>query len=350
MGRLYKKVREVALPPGSYAHREQLEPVKISILDYSQSFINECVVNTVEDAAKYKDSDTVTWINIDGYDADVMRQVEHHFGVHALVLEDVANGGQRPKIEDYDQHIFFILKMIYNDVKTNDIYGEQIGLVLGKNFVISFQEKTGDVFNPVRERLRVETSRIRRSGADYLTYALIDAIVDNYFVVLEEMGERIDVIEDELLTSIKSDMPMRIYRLKSKVIYLRKQIWPFREVLAGFQRMDSKLVSKPVGVFLRDVYDHTIQVNDTIEAFRDAVSGLHDIYLSSVSNKMNEIMKVLTIFAAIFIPLTFIAGIYGMNFDNMPELHWENGYHYALGLMATVGIGMLLYFKRKDWI
>ena len=349
MPKLYRKTRNFALPPGTLNKIEGAPRTKIYLMDYTEKDFREKELKTVEESFSLRDSNSVSWINIGGRDAEVIAKIDEHFGVHPLVLEDIVNAGQRPKVEDYGDYLFFVLKMIYFDDKINDIYAEQVGLILGKNFVLSFQEKDGDVFDLIRNRIRESKGRIRKMGADYLAYALLDAIVDYYFVVLERIGEKIDALENRLLDEPDATMPMTIYKLKSEVIFLRKQIWPLREVLANFQRAESALIKKTTLVFLRDVYDHTIQVNDTLEAFRDAVSGLHDIYLSSISNRMNDIMKVLTIFAAIFIPLTFLAGIYGMNFENMPELKWPHGYFIALSVMFFLGAGMVIYFKKKRW-
>jgi magnesium transporter len=292
----------------------------------------------------------VTWINIEGIDSEAIQKIDEHFGIHALVSEDIVCLGQRPKLEDYENYIFIVLKMIYFNQKVNDILDEQISLVLGPNFVISFQETEGDVFGPIRQRIREGKGRVRTMGADYLAYTLLDAVVDNYYVILEKCGDDIEALEDQIMEDPHKGIGQEIHQLKRDMIDLRKQIWPLREVIAGLQRNESRLIRKQTGVYLRDVYDHIIQVIDTVESFRDMLSGLHDIYLSSISNKMNEIMKVLTIFAVIFIPLTFIAGIYGMNFQFMPELQWKYGYFVVLGFMAFVGIGMLLYFKKKKWL
>jgi len=351
MLKLYKKAKKVGLPPGTLCPVEgEEQKVNIRIIDYTEKNYDEKELNTIEESYEYKETPTISWINIDGRNVDVIKKIDEHFDVHPLVLEDILSTGQRPKVEDYGDYLFLVLKMIYLDGGKEDIYSEQISIILGKNFVISFQEKPGDVFDTIRQRIRESRGKIRSMGADYLAYSLLDAIVDHYFVIFEKIGAEIDELEEKILSNIEPDMPVRIHQLKTKIIYLRKQIWPLREVLNMMQRGESKLIKKTTNIYLRDVYDHTIQVNDTIEAFRDALSGLHDIYLSSVSNRMNEIMKVLTIFAAIFIPLTFVAGIYGMNFENMPELKWSGGYFMALGLMLSIGLGMLYLFKRRNWL
>lgn len=350
MPKFYKKIRGIGIAPGSLETVPDEQKTTIRLFDYSPNALQEKTLITVEESFSLKDTPTISWIDIDGRDVNIIQEINTHFGVHPLVLEDIVNRGQRPKIEDYDTYLFFVLKMIHFDAKNNDIDSEQIGLVLGENFVISFQEREGDIFEPIRVRIREGKGRIRKMGADYLAYALFDAIVDHYFLVLEQLGGEIDQLEEELLEKLEQDMPLRIHKLKSQMIYLRKHIWPLREVLSHFERGDSQLVKKETRIFLRDVYDHTIQINETIEALRETLSGLHDIYLSSISNRMNEIMKILTLFAAIFIPLTFIVGIYGMNFENMPELKMKYGYFTLLTIMALLGLGMFFFFKKRKWL
>lgn len=350
MPKFYKKKVKVGLPPGTLVAVEGASAAKITLIDYNEKNFLEKELKSVEDSFQYRNTDTVSWINIDGRDVQTIEKINQHFGIHPLVLEDIINLGQRPKIEEYDEYLFFVLRMIHFGEQNHDIYSEQIGLVLGKNFVISFQEKPGDVFDHVRARIRDAKGRIRQMKGDYLTYALLDAIVDHYFVILEHIGEKIDMLEKQVMKELNPQTPVKIYHLKNEIVYLRKQIWPLREVLSNFQRNESRLIDKTTTIYLRDVYDHTIQVNDTIEALRDALSGIHDIYLSSVSNNMNEIMKVLTIFAAIFIPLTFLVGIYGMNFDYMPELHYRWSYYVFLSVLFILGFSMFLLFKRKRWL
>jgi magnesium transporter len=280
----------------------------------------------------------------------VIEQLGKHFSLHPLLLEDILHTEQRPKMEDFGEYLFFVLKMLYLEEGRHEILAEQVSLILGSNFVISFQEREGDVFKYVRERIRNSKGRIRKVGADYLAYALIDAIVDNYFIILERLGETIEELEEELVTNPVSDTLQTIHHLKREMIFLRKSVWPLREVISALERGESPLIQESTGVYLRDLYDHTIQVIDSVETFRDMVSGILDIYLSSVSNKMNEVMKVLTIIATIFIPLTFIAGIYGMNFEYMPELSWRWGYPAVWFVICAIFITMLAYFKRRKWL
>jgi len=353
MLRLTKRAsKKAGLPPGTLVHvgERKVEETKITIIDYDGAQCQEKKVKTIEECFPFKDTPTVTWINIDGlHEVDIIEKLGRHFDLHPLILEDIVNTEQRPKMEDFGSYVFIVLKMLDYVQDKNEISSEQVSLVLGSNFVISFQEREGDVFNPVRERIKNGKGRIRKMGADYLAYALVDSIIDNYFAILERFGEGIEDAEEELVKMPTTETLQSIHKLKREMIFLRKSVWPLREVVSGLERGETPLVHESTRVYLRDVYDHTIQVIDTIENFRDMVSGMLDIYLSSVSNRMNEVMKVLTIFASIFIPLTFIAGIYGMNFAFMPELAWPWGYPAILVVMALAAGAMLVYFKRKRW-
>jgi len=354
MPRFIKKTSQKAgLPPGTLVHigERKTGKVRVTIIDYDEVQFEETEVSTVEECFPYKEKPTTTWINIDGiHKTEVIERIGQQFDLHPLLLEDIVNTGQRPKMEDFGNYVFLVLKMLRYADENHEVEAEQVSLILGSNFVISFQEREGDVFGTIRERIKKGKGRIRKAGADYLAYALIDAIVDNYFIVLETLGEEIDDIEEELARNPTLKMLHKIRILKKEMIFLRKSVWPLREVVSGLQRGESALIQQSTQVYLRDVYDHTIQVIDTIESFRDMLSGMLDIYLSSISNKMNEIMKVLTIFAAIFIPLTFVAGIYGMNFEFMPELKWHWGYPAIMIVMATIATALLAYFKRKKWL
>lgn len=349
----YRRSRKSGLPPGSLIHigERKREQTRITVIDYDETSCEEKEVKAVEECFPFKNTATVTWINVDGvHDSEIIGKMGGHFGVHPLILEDIMNTAQRPKMEDMGDYLFIVLRMISFAGKKKGILSEQVSLIVGPNFVISFQEGEGDVFDPVRDRIRSGKGRLRRMGPDYLAYSLIDAIVDNYFVVLEKLGEQVEFLEEEIVTDPGRKTIQALHGLKREMIYLRKSVWPLREVVSGLERSGSHLIKESTGIFLRDVYDHTIQVIDTIETFRDMLSGMLDIYLSSVSNRMNEIMKVLTIIATIFIPLTFIAGIYGMNFEYMPELGWRWGYFAVLAVMVAVGVFMLIYFRRKKWL
>ena len=354
MPRSIKRISKTkGLPPGTLIHigEKRTEKVKLSVMDYTEAGIEEKELKSVDECFPYKDKPSVTWINIDGvHQLEVIEKIGKNFNLHPLTLEDIVNTEQRPKYEDFESYIFITLKMIYNNSVQQEITAEQISLILGKNFVISFQERVGDVFDPIRNRLRQGKGRIRKMGADYLAYTLVDAVVDNYFSVLENIGEKIEGVENKLVADPRPKTLQGIHRLKGEMIFLRKAVWPLREVISALQRMETTLILKETAAYLRDLYDHVIQVSDSVETYRETLSGLLDIYLSSVSNRMNEVMKVLTIIATIFIPLTFIAGIYGMNFKYMPELTWRFGYFGILGVMGFISILMLFYFRRKKWL
>jgi len=354
MSRLTKKRSEkVGLPPGTLVHigERKADMAKITILDYNEVRFQEKEVEKVEECFPLKDESTVTWINVDGiHQVEILEKLGNYFGLHSLMLEDILNTGHRPKMEDFGDYIYVILKMLYYDNKSNEVLPEQTSLILGPNFVISFQEMQRDVFDAIREQIRNGEGHIRKMGADYLAYALIDTVVDRYFLILEELGEKIDNTEEDLVTNPTSQMLQTIHNLKREVIFLRRSVWPLREVVSSLERAESALIKKTTIVYLRDVYDHTIQVMDTIETFRDMVSGMVDIYFSSVSTRMNAVMKILTTIATIFIPLTLIAGIYGMNFKYIPELEWHWAYPAVLFTMVAVGVSMLIYVMRKRWL
>jgi len=325
--------------------------VRITIIDYDESHVEDKEAKRIEECFPFTDKPTVTWININGlHQLDIIEKIGEHFNVHPLVLEDIVNTGQRPKIEDFVDYIFVTLKMLRYSDEEKETKAEQVSLILGSNFVISFQENEGDVFDPIRQRIEADKGRIRKMGADYLAYALMDAIVDNYFTILEKLGDRIEDFEEELVVNPKPETLQAIHHLKREMIFLRKSVWPLREVINRLERWESSLINKSTAIYFRDVYDHTIQVIDSVETFRDMLSGMLDIYLSSISNRMNEVMKVLTIIATIFIPLTFIAGVYGMNFRFMPELEMPIGYSVVLLVMLFIGILMFAYFRKKKWL
>jgi len=368
-----KRSEKTGLDPGSLIHigQRKSEKVKIAVIDYNSELYEEKDLKIVEDSYHYKDKTTISWININGlHETDILEKLGNHFEIHPLVLEDILNTNQRPKIDESNDYIFVVLKMLdygqslsiadaqnkQNNKKNLEIETEQISIIIGKNFVISFQENEGDVFTPVRKRLINDKSRIRKAGADYLAYSLIDAIVDNYFLILENLEEQVDLLEDELLERPTQNTLQEINRIKRDVIFLNRAIWPLREVIGALIRSDCYLIEKNTILYLRDVYDHIVQLIDTLENFKDLISQMVDIYLSSINNKMNEVIKVLTIIATVFMPLTFIAGLYGMNFNteispwNMPELNWYFGYPVILLIMAVITIAMLIYFRKKQWI
>ncbi|UPS91347.1 MULTISPECIES: magnesium/cobalt transporter CorA [unclassified Bizionia] len=346
----YKK--HVGKSPGTliYTGDKTAQKLFIESFDYNPEFINELELEFIEDAFKFKSTDSITWININGLNhIDEIEKIGAHYNLHPLVLEDIVNTSQRPKIDEYENYIFVSLKMLYYDVDEN-ITIEQVSFVLGKNYVLTFQESEGDVFDTVRERLRAGKGRIRTMGSDYLLYALIDAVVDHYYIVSETMGNKVEDLEDVLFSgNIKEDLSQQVLSLKKELLKVRRSIFPLREIISRILKSDNTLIHKKTIQFYDDVYDHIIQLSDSIDIYREMIWSLMDMYMTTISNKMNEVMKVLTIIATIFIPLTFIAGIYGMNFDNMPELHFENSYFILLGIMFVIFIGMVYYFKRMKW-
>ena len=353
--RIYRvRKKQSGLPPGSLVHTgtKKIEKVAIDVTEYSEETFEEKRIEKAEDIFRYKESNLNSWINICGlHDTSVLEKIGNHFNIHSLVLEDILNTEQRPKLDDYESHLYCVLKSIEFDETPGEITSEQVSFVLNKNWLITFQERMPDCFDPIRERLRKSKGRIRKCGADYLMYTLMDLVVDNYFSVLEKIGDSIQDLEDELVTNPKNENLNTIYKLRRELLFLRKSVLPLREVLNTMVRDEFDQISEGTDVFIRDVYDHVIQVMDTIETYREMISGMLDTYLSSVSNRMNEVMKVLTIIATIFIPLTFIAGVFGMNFDHFPELHWR--WFYPWGFWTTIivlGIVMFLFFKRKKWI
>ena len=353
-----KRSEKAGLPPGELVYvGEESGAVSVSITVYDEREYRTAVSATLEECVLRKGAPGTTWINIDGlHEVEQIEKLGTCFGLHPLTMEDILNTEQRPKVDINEDYVYIVLNMLTYDEQSKEVDSEQISIVLGENYVITFQEKKGDIFDAVRERLKTGNGKVRRFGADYLAYCLIDSVVDNYFKVLEGIGEDIEDVEEEIVSNPDSRTVQSIHFLKRETIYLRKSVWPLREIIGKLERGETPLVRPGTKVYLRDVYDHTVQVIDTVETYRDLISGMIDIHLSTVSNRMNEVMKVLTIFAAIFIPLTFIAGVYGMNFDpsagplNMPELNSRYGYPVVLAVMFTIGVVMLLLFKKKKWL
>ena len=344
--------KKAGLSPGSLVHvgERKVEDVKITIMDFDEAEFRELHANDLEACGQFMQTDSITWINISGiHDIDMIQKLGTCFNLHPLVLEDVLNTEQRPKMDDFDDYIFLVLKMVYPDVAHQGVQYEQISFIIGPTYVISLQEVEEDIFDSVRERIRQGKGRIRKQGSDYLAYAMVDMVVDQYFKILEDLGEQIETLQDAVIENPEPTSLGIIQNLKKEILFLRKSIWPLREIIHALTREDSELIRKETVIFLRDVYDHTIQIIDTLETFRDMLSGTLDIYLSNVSNRMNEVMKVLTIMATIFIPMTFIAGIYGMNFKYMPELEWAWSYPILWLVLISMFLVMVLWFKRKKW-
>jgi magnesium transporter len=350
---IQKASRKAGLPPGTLIHigaKSQAAP-RMFRIDYTENALQEMEVGKNESVLPRKDQFPVSWVNIDGLDdLELIQRIGIDLAIHPLTLEDIVHTDQRPKAEEFDGYLFVVLKMLSYEPTERHIRAEQVSLLLGERYLVSFQEFPGDVFEGVRERLRKGKGRIRRSGADYLLYSLLDALVDQYFVILETFGEKIEDMEEGLLAYPTTEMLQGLHDMKREMIFLRKQVWPLREILSRLSKREMDLITEATGVFLRDVYDHSVQVIETIESYRDILAGMVDIYLSTVSNRMNEVMKVLTIIATIFIPLTFVAGIYGMNFAYMPEIDWVWGYLWFWGLVVAITVGMLIFFRRKKWL
>ena len=345
---------KVGLAPGALVHvgEKKVEKVRIKVVIYNSEKIVEKELNNVEECLSFKDQlGTNLWMNVDGLDKiEVIEKLGSYFDIHPLTLEDVLNTGQRPKMEDYESYVYTVLKMILLNTEKKDIVIDQVSIIFGYNYILSFMEKGENIFDPLKERLKNPASRLRKNGVDYLAYGLIDSIIDNYFLILEHFGEEIEDLEEELIIHPTPETLKTIQKYKRDMIILRKSVWPLRELINCMQQIESEIIKDTTRIYLRDVYDHTIRVIESVEDFRDILSSMVDIYLSSVSNKMNDIMKVLTVIATIFIPLTFIAGVYGMNFDNMPELHWSWGYPAVMLFMTLIGITMFIYFKKKRWV
>lgn len=354
MLKITKKLsKTLGLPPGTpvFVGEQKAEKTKITIINYDHENIETRVVENVAECFPYKDQPKVTWINIDGlHDVVLLEQLGTYYGLHSLIIEDILDTQQRAKVDSFEKYILIVLKMHIYDEKTDEIYVEQVSIILGENFVLTFQEQEGDVFDPIRNRLSNNKGHVRKAGADYLAYALVDAVIDGYFEIIELLSKQIETVEDEVMDDPERELLQEIHFLKRELIFFRKSLWPLRNLIHALDRQETPLIKESTRIYLRDLSDHVFQVIDTIETFRDMMSGIHDVYLSNVSNKMNEIMKFLTIIGTIFIPLTFIAGIYGMNFEYMPELHWKWGYFGVLALMLGMGLVLIGYFRHKRWL
>lgn len=349
------KTNKTGAPPGTlvYFGDEQTERIRLSLIEFNETDFIEREFYDVSECLDHVNPNMVRWINVDGiHKVEVVEAIGKRFNIHPLTLEDIVNTNQRPKFEDYENYVVAIMKMLYYD---SELQSEQLSVVLMDGLVISFQESHGgDAFDLIRNRLRLGKGRIRRMQADYLAYALIDAVVDCYFGILERIGDTIEVMEEDLITEPTKETMHQLHNMKRQMIFLRKSVWPMRELINNMERSETDLIKPSTDIYLRDVHDHTIRVIDTVETYRDLLSGMMDIYLSSVSNKMNEVMKVLTIITTIFVPVTFVAGVYGMNFQFMPEIHTEwghnFGYAFAWAIMLVMMISMIIYFRKKKWL
>ena len=343
---------KAGMPPGSlvFLGEKRVDQVTVTVIDYDKADVRELTISDPEDCRQHINRNSVTWINVTGlHDTELLGRIGEVFNIHPLTMEDILNTGQRPQIEELEGSLFCVVKMLRRGNGDGDILSEQVSMMLGEGYLLTFQEMEGDVFDQIRDRIRTGSGRIRTMGCDYLAYSLLDAIVDNYFVVLEDLGDKIEDLQEVVVSRPEPQTVQSIHRLKREMIFMRRNLWPLREVVSALEKSESRLIDERLKPYLRDVYEHTFQVIDTLETLRDVLSGTLDTYMTSISNRMNEVMKVLTVIATIFIPLTFIAGVYGMNFKHMPELDWRGGYAAALSLMLAVGIGMAIYFKRKKW-
>jgi len=354
MSRLHHRVKKpVAQSPGTIAFsgQQRVDQVRVQVIDYDRDQLTVRDLDDVHECFALRDTASTTWINVYGlHDVEVIRSLGEHFGVHPLALEDIVSPHQRPKLEDYGDHLYIVCRMLHTTPGTTEVQSEQLSLVLGRNVILSFQERPGDAFAAVRERLKRPGGRLRNSGADYLCYALLDAVIDHYFLVAEVFGEAIEALEELLLADSAPDPLNTLHGFKRELSQLRRAVWPLREVMGLLGRDESPLIDSGTLPFLRDAQDHANQVSDSVDAFRDMLASLQDLAMFNLSNRLNDVMKVLTIFASIFVPLTFVAGIYGMNFEHMPELGWRWSYPaFWVVIVGMIG-GMLLYFRRRKWL
>ncbi len=351
----FHKKRSVksGLPPGSLVHigNESDKTVQISVIGYTPDGFEEHQFQQIDHYLQNPCDSAVVWVNVEGvHDVELIRILGEKHSFHPLVQEDIVNTVQRPKIEDYGDYLFIVLKMLHQTGE-GDFSSEQLSIILGPDYLFTFQEGIkGDAFDTVRDRIRSGKGKLRGMGADYLAYALIDAIVDGYFSILEVFGERIVDVEEALALAPDQTALHQINGMKKEIIFLRKSVWPLREAIAFLERGDSRLLSDSTRIYFRDVYDHTVQIIDTVETYRDLLSGMLDLYLSSISNRTNEVMKFLTVIGTIFMPLTFLVGVYGMNFKHFPELEWKNGYFVLWGVMIAASLLMVAYFRKKRWL
>lgn len=347
-----KTISKVGLPPGSiiYVGEKKIENVKISLTEYDENGVETREIKSVEEIDPYTDTPQVTWVNVCGlHDTELIKQIGEKFNIHPLVLEDILNTETRPKIEITEKYIFIAMKMLTTNGHDHQPVIEQVSFILGNSFIFSFLEKSDNIFIPIKDRIINNSGKVRKQDSDYLFYTLMDIVVDQYYLTLEHIEEKIELLDDEVITNTDQSQIKKVYTLKNKLLLIRRSIWPLREIFSRLIREESNLIDKKVMPYLRDLLDHTIQITETIDLQREIINGLMETHLSLMSYKMNEVMKVLTVIATIFIPLTFIVGVYGMNFDYLPELHWTWAYFAAWGVMIGITTFMIFFFKRKKW-
>lgn len=345
--------RKTALPPGSlvYVGDDAPHATRITMIDYDEQRVTERDLARIEECLAFRDQTSVTWINVDEInEPGLIATFGRVLGFHPLMLEDIMNTEQRPKLEDHGDYLYIVLKMLAWNAERGEIDIEQLSLVIGKNYIISFQERPGDYFDPLRARIREAVGRARKLGADFLAYALLDVVIDHYFLILDKLGERIEKVEDAVITRPLAETPAQIHALKRELLFVRRAVWPMREVMTSLRHLDTPLIARGTGIFLRDLQDHVEQVIDGVDTYQTLLSGLLDNYLSTISNRTNAVMRVLAVFSAVFMPLTFITGIFGMNFRDMPPLEWSWGFGGTLTAMAVMGIAMVLYFRSRRWL
>jgi len=350
--KISKVSKKIGLPPGSivYLGEKKVEKVTINLTEYDENNSETYEIKSVKEIAPFTDTPQVTWVSVCGlHETEFLKQVGEKFKIHPLVLEDILNTDTRPKIEITDDYLFIVMKLVMFNPEQKILETEQVSFILGKTFLFSFSEKSDEIFNPIRDRINTQLGKIRKRGSDYLLYALMDIVVDHYFLALEKVEDRIETLDDEVINNPERSQIESIYNLRNLLLMMRRSIWPLREIVNQLIKDDSDLLDESIEPYLRDIYDHTIHITESIEQQREITNGLMEIYLSMMSNKMNEVMKVLTVIATIFIPLTFIVGIYGMNFPNMPEMKWPWAYFAVWGVMVTVVVVMLIYFRKKNW-
>jgi magnesium transporter len=348
-----RHVRKAGLPPGTpvYTGDAPATPTKLSAYDYSQDRIDALTCQTPRDLVQFRDSEHPTWVNIEGlHDAAQVQEIGTLFGLHALTYEDILNVAQRPKLEDFGDHLFIVLQTLELDETSGEVNAQQVSVVLGKNFLLSFQESSSELFKSVVDAIQHGKGRVRKERIDYLAYRLIDVVVDQYFVIVDKLGARIEKLEELVLANPSREALEEMHALKRALLAVRRAVWPLREVLGALERGESQLIGSGSRLFFRDAYDHTVSVIEMIESNRELLSSVHDLYLTSLNNRLNEVMKVLTVISTMFMPMTLVASIYGMNFKHMPELDKPWGYAAALLIMLAVGLGFWIYFKQKRWV
>jgi len=354
MARFLKKNKaSLHRPPGAviFVGSQKVGQARVSVMDYDQGNLRELDLKKVMEGERFKKTDSTTWINVDGvHDTDLITELGRSFDLHPLILEDIVHTGQRPKMEEYDDCLFLVVKMLRFDKDQEQVIGEQLSMVLGRTFLLTFQEQPSDSFEPVRERIRRQKGRVRGAGIDYLAYALLDVVVDNYIFIIERLGEKVEDLEEEVLFAPSLAVLEKITRYKKEMNYIRKSVRPFRELILQLNSLDSDLISDKTSPFLRDMQGLALQSVEIIDTYREMLFDHLNIYNTGVSIKLNEIMKVLTIFAAIFIPLTFIAGVYGTNFEYFPELHYRYSYFIFWAVLLLVALVMVRFFRRRGWL